>query len=511
MNLQSIRWRLPLSYAAIAFLAALFLGSVMLPVLHGYYVRQEREYLLGNARSLQPLFESILQSNLPEDFLQEQVNGLSFLSQTRIRVLDSGGNMLADSGIPGSNQILALSGGQAGGLMFTVPVDPSAGSPSDLHIIGAPLPPGAETIVSVSASPYGYIFSNTNAVSSEQRSSQVVELSLRDSLGSIELSSGPAYGSDIVRSVSLAWAGAGGIAILLAGLAGWLASRGVTRPVLALTTAARQMEKGELSTRIALPGRNQAREFSELAKAFNAMAQKVEEIVSTLRAFVADAAHELQTPLTALHTNLELAGEESKLGQGALFMERAQAQAARLETLVSGLLDLSRIEAGGTSAGMESLDLNHLVREAGETFASRAEQAEREFRMELPPETIRVRGNSTHLHRILTNLLENSLKFTPAQGTITLRLGLSGEEAILAVMDNGIGIPVEDQPRLFERFHRGRNTSAYPGNGLGLTIVRALVTVHGGSIRAESTLGKGTHMIVTLPMDHSNPDSIGSL
>src|ERR1051326_4057501 len=108
MNRNAIRWRLPSSYAVIALLAALSLGSVMLLVLRSYYANQEREYLYGNATALQPVIEQILQVPLPEVSLQDQIKGLSFLSQTQIRVLDTNGNVLADSGVPESNQVVAV-------------------------------------------------------------------------------------------------------------------------------------------------------------------------------------------------------------------------------------------------------------------------------------------------------------------------------------------------------------------------------------------------------------------
>src|SRR6266545_3401310 len=172
MNRNSIRWRLPASYAVIALLAALSLGSMMLLVLRDYYANQERDYLYGNATALQPVIEQILQSNLPKDALQDQINGLAFLSQTQIRLVDTNGNTIADSGAPDTRQVVAVSGGEpmAGNVMFSVPVNP----PKDegpLFIYGndrsSPLPnavpfekqivvgKGGDIILSVNASPYG--------------------------------------------------------------------------------------------------------------------------------------------------------------------------------------------------------------------------------------------------------------------------------------------------------------------------------------------------------------------
>jgi signal transduction histidine kinase len=274
----------------------------------------------------------------------------------------------------------------------------------------------------------------------------------------------------------------------------------VTHPILILTNVTQRMESGDLSNRVNLPEKGSAAEFQTLAHSFNSMAQRVENTISMLRAFVADAAHELHTPLTALHTSLELAADETDATQHSLFLERAQEQSQRLEALVSGLLDLSRIEAAGKLSDAVLLELNPLVQEVSEQFAARAEQAGRDFTLELPVETIRVQVDSSQLRRVLTNLLENALKFTPTGGRITLRLTTRDDQAILSVADTGIGVPPDDLPRLFERFHRGRNASRYPGSGLGLAIVKAMVDAQGGSVRAESEVGAGTSIIVAFPL-----------
>jgi signal transduction histidine kinase len=516
MYLKSIRWRLPLSYAGIALLAALALGSVMLLVLNSYYSRQERDYLLGNAQALQPLVESALRADVPPESLQEMVNNLSFLSQTRIRVLDAHGNPLADSGVPDPNQIVSISTGMTSSIVLSEAANTSPGT-----VIGtAPQIPlitetgqaqgmsgavtatsGGNMVVILSASPYGYSFVPVpSSANSDRRSAQVISHPLSSSLGMLEISKGPAYGRDIIRSVGLAWAGAGVVAILLAALAGWVASRQVIHPVLALTDVTQRMEGGDLSVRVNLPGKRPASEFQALANAFNGMAQRVEDTVSTLRAFVADAAHELHTPLTALHTNLELAADEADVARRSLFLERAQEQGSRLETLVSGLLDLSRIEAAQTRQVFLPVNLNGLLGDIGRQFAPRVEGAGNRFVLDLPEENVEFSGNESQVRQIVTNLLENALKFTPAGGTITLGLLQSADEAILTILDTGIGIPPEDLPHLFERFHRGRNASRYPGSGLGLAITKALVSAHGGSIRADSKPGEGTMITVRLPV-----------
>jgi len=229
------------------------------------------------------------------------------------------------------------------------------------------------------------------------------------------------------------------------------------------------------------------------------MAEQVEKTISTLRAFVADAAHELHTPLTPLQANIELARDENNASDRTRYLSRAQEQGQRLEALVTSLLDLSRLEAAESKSDFAPVDLIQLMNEVGEQFASHAEQTERTFTMELPDGDVLVDGNETQLRQVLINLLENALKFTAANGTISLRLERSGNGIVLTVSDSGIGIPPEDVPHLFERFHRGRNVAEYPGNGLGLAIVKAIIHLHQGDVIVRSEEKQGTAISVILP------------
>jgi len=526
MNRNSIRWRLPASYALIALLAALSLGSMMLLVLREYYADQEREYLHGNAAALQPVIAQILQSDVPEVSLQDQITGLAFLSHTQIRLLDTNGNILADSGVPASGQVVAVSAGEpiAGNVMFSMPVNPPKDQGpiliyrSDENAPGQEMVPfekqmllgkGTDIVVPVSASPYGYGFiANVNS-DPARRSSQSVSVLLISSdgrkLGVLEFSNGPSYGADVIGSVTAAWLFASIFAIALAAITGWFISQRVTRPVVVLENATQQMAQGNLSVRVDLPKERQL-EFLSLANSFNGMAEQVEQTVSTLRAFVADAAHELHTPLTALQANIELARDAEgakNASERTRYLSRAQEQGQRLEALVKSLLDLSRIEAAEAKSSFAPVDITQLVREVGEQFASRAEQADRSFMMNIPEEAVSATGNEMQLKQVVINLLENALKFTPAGGTLSLDLERQhgAGQLRLVVSDSGIGIPPDDLPHLFERFHRARNVSEFSGNGLGLAIVKAIVAAHGGTVDVQSTgVGMGSRFVVNLPV-----------
>jgi signal transduction histidine kinase len=135
------------------------------------------------------------------------------------------------------------------------------------------------------------------------------------------------------------------------------------------------------------------------------------------------------------------------------------------------------------------VDLAPLVRELGELYASRAEQAGLVFELNTPATPVVVRGHAGQLRRAVSNLLDNALKFTPEGGAVELALILDNGDVRLSVRDTGIGIPAEDVPRLFGRFHRGRNAAGYAGSGLGLAIVRAIMAQHGGDVAVESAPG----------------------
>ena len=559
MNLKSIRLRLPFSYAAIALLAALSLGLVLISTIRSYYQGQERRYLKSNAEQIGLAVAQLLQSDLPASVMKDQVTSWSFFMQARLQVLDQNGQPLADSGTPDVRRILTVSnpltpGGDvltgaaqasdgitviggvgltgtlsAGGGIFIQEGSPISASSLLLSsevitaagISSQPAPfilPLSSTIsgtMTETSGPVGFSMYlapslyGFNLVSAEslprQRSHQRVELSVQDAagnpLGKLILSDGPAYGDEIVASVVRGWLAASAVAVVLAAGVGWWISRRITAPLLMLTEVTTRMASGDLSARVNVPAAPPADrsldEFGLLGRSFNVMAARVEEIVATLRDFIADAAHELHTPLTALRTNLELAGDEADPARRDGFYTSAQAQVARLEAMINGLLDLSRLEARRASA-YEPFDLRSLAQAVGEVYASRTEQAGQQFTLTLPAEAVMVTGSQAQIRRALENLLDNALKFTPSGGSVSLRLDQSPGQARLTVDDTGIGIPAEDLPHLFERFHRGRNASAYAGSGLGLAIVKAILDAHAGEVHAENT-ANGAAFTLCLP------------
>jgi signal transduction histidine kinase len=526
----SIRWRLPLTYAAIALLTVIALGVVLVTTLRAYYAEREWAYLTGNARAIAEGVTRMLWGEAPQEILQAQLENFAFLSQSRVRLLDSEGQLVAESGLPkdflislayapqppptlweAPAEIMFLEGGVPPENAHSSP-DEQAASVQYIPMIGVEesrdfwirFPEGEETpqpefFYHMAVTPFG-LGLNREMVLNGPRSDQQVRISLLDQdntlLGYIELSDGPAYGTEIMKGVLQALVSAGIIAVIVAGGTGWYISRRITAPLLVLTNATSRMAQGQLSARVTVGGQD---EFGILAHSFNQMASKVESTVLTLRRFVADAAHELHTPLTALHANLELAATEEDDSQRITFIERAVEQLKRLESLTDSLLDLSRIESHSDRVERAPIDLVALVKETSELYASRAEQAGHCFYFELPDAPVIAQVNETQLRRALGNLLDNAIKFTPAEGVIGVGLARREGGVELWVKDTGIGIPADELPHLFSRFHRARNTAAYPGNGLGLAIIKAIVEGHKGQVSVMSS-SQGTCFTLHLPV-----------
>jgi signal transduction histidine kinase len=502
-----------LSFAGIALIAAVILGVVLLVILQDYYSNLELAYLRTNAQAIADLMDALSSRNTPHDEVQSQIKNMAFLTETRIQMFNSDDVLLYDSGSPQNIDVHLINsnpmpseqagdnksgsapstfGGTGNTIQFSSPGDAtsSASGVNQKVFVYTYSVPGA--------SPIGFA-TNTESITGGERSKAEFVLTIRNSSSSatVKLSEGPAYGRAILRNVARGWAIAGSIAVLLAASIGWYISRRMSAPVLALREVAGHMAQGDLSSRAAVQAED---EFGQLALAFNEMADQVETTVTTLRAFVADAAHELRTPLTGLRANLDLLSEEKDAAHRATFLADAKTMVQRLEALNSNLLDLSRLEANDPSARDVVVDLTELLQERIPLYASQAEQAGLVFQQDLPSVPVWTRANRNEIGRAIDNLVDNACKFTPQDGSVAFTLSTLDGQALISVLDTGIGIPADELPRLFHRFHRGRNVSPYPGSGLGLAIVKAIVIAHQGQIEAQSAgEGRGSKFSILLP------------
>jgi PAS domain S-box-containing protein len=217
-------------------------------------------------------------------------------------------------------------------------------------------------------------------------------------------------------------------------------------------------------------------------------------------ALVATVSHELRTPLTSIIGYLELLGTGEPLGEeDARFVDIVRRNAARLQRMVEELLFLSRVDVGGLELELDEVDVVELAR----TALGSADPAAAAKRITLEydgPDALYARADGNRLGQVFDNLVSNAIKFTPERGRVNVTLGSENGAILASVCDTGVGIPVAEQSRLFERFFRSSATRDLPGTGLGLTIVRAIVEGHGGSVVCTSNDGQGTTFTFTLPL-----------
>jgi two-component system sensor histidine kinase MprB len=279
----------------------------------------------------------------------------------------------------------------------------------------------------------------------------------------------------------------GGVA--LAVVLGRLVSRNVVAPIAEVSDAARHIAQTEdLGRRIEVQTHD---EVGELAEHFNQMLDTLERSVAAQRQLVADASHELRTPITSLRTNIEVLAESEALPpeERAQLLEDVEAQTTELGMLVADLIELAR----GDEPRRESEDvrLDALVSEA----LTRARRHAPGITFEASLEPAVLDGTRERLARAVNNLLDNAAKHSPPGGVVHVAAGPFG----VRVRDHGTGVAEQDLPHLFDRFYRGASSRGRPGSGLGLAIVRQVAEQHAGTVRAANAPGGGAEFVLELP------------
>jgi two-component system sensor histidine kinase BaeS len=307
--------------------------------------------------------------------------------------------------------------------------------------------------------------------------------------------SGLGAADNVLRTALLrAIAGTAGLAALLALIAGLGVARRITRPVNRLITVTRAMARGDRSARagkVSGPG-----ELRELAAAFDQMADTLDREDKIRRDLVASVAHELRTPVAVLQ-----AGHEALL-DGVIEatpdeLGSLRDEVLRLARMVDDLQTMAAADAAGLQLTRAHHDLAGIATAAADSLSRQFEAASVTLDRELA--STPVVADERWLHQVVTNLLGNALKFTPADGRVTVRTRQDGADAVLTVSDTGVGIPASELPHVFERFWRGRAAAGTSGSGIGLAIAAELARAHGGTLTADSQPGKGTTLTLRLP------------
>ena len=292
------------------------------------------------------------------------------------------------------------------------------------------------------------------------------------------------------------------LALVLASLGGyWLSGRALA-PVTQITADARRINATNLSARLAVPPAHD--ELRELSETLNAMLGRIDQSISQLRQFTADASHELRAPLALIHTAAELSLLRERPREELVeALEKILRESRHTASLVDSLLLLARADSGeeGPQPRM-SINLSALCQDAADRAVELASAKGISVSNNLGPTSVVVDGDETALRRLLLILVDNAIKYTPAGGSVSIELAPAENAALIRITDTGIGIAPADLPYVFDRFWRADKvrSRAAGGTGLGLAIARWIVNRHGGVIVVASEVGRGSAFTVTLPL-----------
>lgn len=285
--------------------------------------------------------------------------------------------------------------------------------------------------------------------------------------------------------------------IALAAGVGWFMARRAVSGIKAMTLTAQKISGGALNERVPVKGRGD--EIDQLATSFNRMLNRIEALLEEIREMSDNIAHDLRSPVARIRGVAEVTLTSGKT------LEEFESMAAstieecdRLLDMINTMLLISKTESGSEKLVVQDIDLSEAVRRACELFSPMAEDAKVELKMDVP-DGIRLKGNTSMIQRMISNLIDNALKYTQPGGRVQVRLRETGLRAVITVIDSGVGISPDDLPRIFNRFYRCDQSRSHPGTGLGLSLARAIARFHGGDVTVASIPGSGSTFAVELP------------
>lgn len=287
------------------------------------------------------------------------------------------------------------------------------------------------------------------------------------------------------------------VLILFAPLTGWFMARRALEGIEEVTKTAMEISKGDFERRVSVTGRGD--EVERLAITFNSMLDRIHSLIFGMREMTDNIAHDLRSPITRIRGLAEMTLTTGKTKDEYEFMtSNTIEECDRLLGMINTMLDITEAESGVGEFKKVAVDITDVIHNAIELFLPIAEDKGITINFSVPARHY-VSGDIQQLQRMVANLLDNSLKFTPSGGTVTVEIGEDEGEVEISFIDTGIGISEEDLPHIFKRFYRCDKSHREAGTGLGLSLARAIARTHGGDITVKSRLGEGSFFSVILP------------
>ncbi len=321
----------------------------------------------------------------------------------------------------------------------------------------------------------------------------------------IEIGTALGNNADLLRTLREIFAFGWAATIVPGLLLGWFIARRAMVGVNRVTATAVGIGKSDLTQRV--PVGNESEEIENLARAFNDMLDRIHLLVRELEDVSTSIAHDLKSPITRIRGVAEGALSSTAHTQqndtmAALVIDECD----RLVAMVDTILEIAATDAGVATLGTSPIDIGHVASDAVDLFRPMAEDSGVHLQMELPPSALLVRGDLSRVQRVVSNLLDNAIKYTERGGTVRITAATAADCISLSIRDSGIGIDAESLPRVFERFYRADQSRSTSGHGLGLSLARAIVRAHGGEIAVQSVSGQGSVFTIQWPAWKSPAD-----
>ena len=285
--------------------------------------------------------------------------------------------------------------------------------------------------------------------------------------------------------------------IVIAAGVGWFMARQAVSGVEAVTRTAQKISGGSLEERV--PVKPRGDEIDQLATTFNQMLDRIQTLLTEIKEMSDNIAHDLRSPIARMRGLAEVTLTTSKsLSEYESMAASTVEECDRLLDMINTMLFISKTEAGLERPSRADVDIGALIRSACELFEPTAEDKHITLNCQAPEKTFLL-GDSRMLQRMLSNILDNAVKYTPPGGEVKVSVSEANRDIVITIHDTGIGISGADLTRIFERFYRGEQSRSEPGTGLGLSLARAIARAHGGNITVTSELNQGSTFTITLP------------